>query len=173
MRPPPLSTPPPIAPTKSSRPRTLSSTTCYCQPGVCRDIARTTNGAYAPTMISPIPAGHAKAPGNKPNDMRTRNITPISRHPCIAVNRRRSRLSESVRTFLDDEYAEANKIGGPITAISKARGVWSGFENTPIMFTTSAITAQIPTTSQTAQLLVSVFVMSFNSSAYPSLKLLK
>jgi hypothetical protein len=111
----PLSTPPPMAPTKSSRPRTLSRTTCLCQPGGRRSIARTTNGAYAPTMRSPIPAGHANVPGKKPNDMRTRNIAPMTRHACIAVNRRRSRLSESVRTFAEKQYPIAKKIGGPIT----------------------------------------------------------
>ena len=156
----PLSTPPPTAPMKSSRPRTLSRTTCLCQPGGRRNMARTTNGAYAPTIRSPIPAGHANVPGNKPNDMRTRNIAPTTRHACIAVKRRRSRLSESVRTFAEKEYAITNKIGGPITEISNGRGGLSeAVANTPRTFKISEHAAHVMTTNQTAKVLVPVSVI--------------
>ena len=33
---------------------------------------------------SPIPAGHAKVPGKKPNAMGTRNIAPMIRQACIS-----------------------------------------------------------------------------------------
>jgi hypothetical protein len=111
-------------------------------------------------MRSPIPAGHANVPGNKPNDMRTRNSAPITRHPCIAVNRRRSRLSESVRTFAEKEYAIPNKIGGPITEISNGRGgLFEGVANTPRTFKISESAAHAMTTTQTGKVLVPVSVI--------------
>jgi hypothetical protein len=155
MRELPLSTPPPIAPTKSSRPSTFSRTTCVCQPGERRAIARTTNGAYAPTMRSPIPAGHANVPGSKPNDMRIRNIAPMTRQPCIAVKRRRSRWSERVRTVAEKAYAIRNRIGGPTIVVSNAKGGWSGCAvNTPRTFNISESAAHAMTTNQTCKVLV-------------------
>ena len=91
--------------------------------------------------------------------MRTRNIAPITRHACIAVKRRRSRLSEIVRTLTDKEYAITNKIGGPIIEISNGRGGLSeGVANTPRMFKTSESAAHAMTTSQIGNVLVPVFV---------------
>src|SRR4030095_12156378 len=156
----PATTPPPMAPTKSSRPRIVSKTTCLLQLGVRRDIARTTNGAYAPTMMSPTPAGHANVPGSKRNVIRTRNVAPIIRHACIAVNNRRSRLSERVRTRADKTNAMTNKIGGRITEISKANGGLSGgLLNTPRIFRISGSAAHVATTSQIDKVLLDVFVI--------------
>ena len=156
----PASTPPPMAPTKSSRPRIFSKTTCLGQFVVRQDIASTTNGAYAPTIMSPIPAGHANVPGSKRNVISTRNIAPMIRHACIAVNRRRSTLSDRVRTLEDKAYAMRNSIGGRITASSKASGGLSGgLTKIPSIFRTTESAAHAATTSQTGKVLVDVFVI--------------
>src|SRR4030095_1233064 len=111
-------------------------------------------------MRSPTPAGHANVPGNNRNIMRTRNIAPMIRHACIAVSRRRARLSERVRTRADKEYAMPNNIGGPITASSRAMGGLSGgLAKTPRKFKINESAAQAATTNQTGKVLVVVLVI--------------
>jgi hypothetical protein len=82
------------------------------------------------------------------------------RHACIAVSRRRSRLSERVRTRADKEYAMANSVGGPITEISNAIGGLSGgLAKTPRTFKITESAAHAATTSQTGKVLVVVLLI--------------
>ena len=87
-------------------------------------------------------------------------MPPMTRHACMAVNRRRSRLSATARTFDESQYAARNKIGGTRTAISKGRGGFSGSTaNTPKALRTSTSAAHAMTTSQTGKVFDSVRVI--------------